>query len=542
MAAGWGAVYRNRWALKDELRSKSTSNADLRAIRDELRKDIRANGGAGGRELLRCVVNSIIVERQFHLNETHSNEASMNKDVDELLVELHGKSLNYPDLSADEVEAKRRQWCRLSGSGSPTAVEVERDSTSGLVTKVQYGDHVTRMLAAQQGVEERKHMFTIPDLGDRQKFVRIKLSDLAEEEDMTYANATSSLAPEDLKVFQQTLERFSFERYEDKKQGYKPIAIEAPMSFDGRSFNQDTRGNFLTDSNVLHLPVKLTTDIVDMLNAEGRRLPDGEKFSDEEAYLPEALARSSDVVRLVKQALTLEQKLNPVRLRKNFLLLSLRVAVLEGGQSLGQGGWHSDGAQGCERIQMDGLKTPIDRAYTISSALPTSVTDLRLNLEAHRRLAAKKGLTLDQFNVQDIIQKTVDQAESHARLLGKTIVKYAAPNVVEYLNPTMLHAAQTFIGPPGDRAKRSFMRILFSEVPRDRLGDTVNPIFGPIYALKIKVLTDIYELPWNATQFAYTHPDIPSTMSTPEAILRQRSQMRMQVEEEDLDLEASEDM
>jgi len=235
------------------------------------------------------------------------------------------------------------------------------------------------------------------------------------------------------------------------------------------------------------------------------------------------VAKSQDVLELVKQSVALEDKLNPERLKRNFLLLSLRAVVLNSSQTLGQGGWHSDGVQGCERIQMDGLKTSIDRAYTISSRLPTAVTDLRLNLDPHRRLAEKMNLTLDQFNMQDIIQKTVDQAESDARQLGKTIIKYAVPNTLQYLNPTMLHSAQPSITPPGEKLQRSFMRILFTEIPRDRLGDTVNPVFGPIYPMKMKQLTDIFEVPWGQSQFAYKHTDIPSPYGTAEQIIKARS-------------------
>ena len=54
---------------------------------------------------------------------------------------------------------------------------------------------------------------------------------------------------------------------------------------------------------------------------------------------------------------------------------------------------------------MDGKKVPIDRVYGIANNLPTHITDLRLNLDPVRQEAAKQGLSLDQFNIQDIIQK-----------------------------------------------------------------------------------------------------------------------------------------
>ena len=42
---------------------------------------------------------------------------------------------------------------------------------------------------------------------------------------------------------------------------------------------------------------------------------------------------------------------------------------------------------------------------------------------------------------------------------------------------------------------RTFVRIICSTYERDRLGDTINPIIGPIYPLKVKTITDIHEIP-----------------------------------------------
>ena len=42
---------------------------------------------------------------------------------------------------------------------------------------------------------------------------------------------------------------------------------------------------------------------------------------------------------------------------------------------------------------------------------------------------------------------------------------------------------------------RTFARILFSTFTRNRLGDSINPVLGPIYPLKIKTIKDIHEIP-----------------------------------------------
>ena len=55
----------------------------------------------------------------------------------------------------------------------------------------------------------------------------------------------------------------------------------------------------------------------------------------------------------------------------------------------------------------------------------------------------------------------------------------------------MVHKAKVNTGPP---IKRTFLRILVSPFKRDRLGDTVNPVIGPLWRFKIKTITDIHEM------------------------------------------------
>ena len=69
------------------------------------------------------------------------------------------------------------------------------------------------------------------------------------------------------------------------------------------------------------------------------------------------------------------------------MLVTFRNWSLDSGVSQGMTGWHIDGHQGAERIQMDGSKVPIDRVYAISNGLPTQVTDLRLDLDPVREEA-----------------------------------------------------------------------------------------------------------------------------------------------------------
>ena len=183
---------------------------------------------------------------------------------------------------------------------------------------------------------------------------------------------------------------------------------------------------------------------------------------------------------------------------------TLRLGELSKSQSLGNTGWHVDSLvpspmfsltshQGAERLQMDGTKMPIDRVYCMSNVLPTQVTDLRLDLNPVRQKARSKLMTLDQFDLQDIIQKTVEKAEADAQEHGETIITTAGKNCLFYANPYVLH--QSPVNNSDKIVRRSFVRLLYTVDERDRIGDTVSPVIGPCYPFKIKTITDILQLP-----------------------------------------------
>ena len=173
--------------------------------------------------------------------------------------------------------------------------------------------------------------------------------------------------------------------------------------------------------------------------------------------------------------------------------LKLRMGEMSKSQSLGNTGWHVDGHQGAERLQMDGTKMPIDRVYCMSNVLPTQLTDLRLDLNPVCQKAHSKLMTLDQFNLQDIIQKTVEKAEADAQEHGETIITTAGENCLFYANPYVLH--QSPVNNSDKIVRRSFVRLLYTVDERDRIGDTVSPVIGPCYPFKIKTITDILQLP-----------------------------------------------
>ena len=135
----------------------------------------------------------------------------------------------------------------------------------------------------------------------------------------------------------------------------------------------------------------------------------------------------------------------------------------------------------------------IDRVYCISNTLSTQATDMRLDLQPVRDMAIRDGLTLDQYNLQDIIQKSVTNCERQANLQNMTIITNAGDNKLFYANPYMIH--QSSCNNTDKPIKRSFLRLLVSEDERDRIGDTISPQIGPCYPFKIKNIVDILQLP-----------------------------------------------
>ena len=123
---------------------------------------------------------------------------------------------------------------------------------------------------------------------------------------------------------------------------------------------------------------------------------------------------------------------------------------------------------------------------------PTQVTDLCLDLNPVRQKARSKLMTLDQFNLQDIIQKTVEKAEADAQEHGETIITTAGENCLFYANPYVLH--QSPINNSDNIIRRSFVRLLYTVDERDRIGDTVSPVIGPCYPFKIKTIFYNYQV------------------------------------------------
>jgi hypothetical protein len=452
------------------------------------------------RPVLRGIFYSVVAQKiniangvaPQHTSDTEQATAKTKTlELNECLQNIYKDYINFaPNV---DVAQQTQRWLSIA-SGNATSVSIEENDDAYVVS---YGDHVTRMQALSKKAPEKKHMFIIPKWTPFEyEASKHAIPNILTRDTTTFSIDDCLENNADITTITRDLTGFDYTYLENNERGSKPVQIKCPFNFtDG--FNICADGEFQTDIQVLHMPVKLSTVIANTLNESGRRLPNGDLFDDETLYIPPQLLQSDDVMNVLHHAIKMERAINSDRLKKNLLLLTLRSGVLEPTESLGQGGWHIDGHQGAERIQNDGQKVPTDRVYCISNCLSTKMTDLRLNLDPVRTYAQSVGLTLDQFNIQDIIQKSVERAEQELQQEGNTCMTNAGDNVLFYANPYMLHKSRENHGMAA--VKRSFLRLLFTVDERDRIGDTISPIIGPCYPFKIKNIVDILQLPKEVT-------------------------------------------
>jgi len=124
-----------------------------------------------------------------------------------------------------------------------------------------------------------------------------------------------------------------------------------------------------------------------------------------------------------------------------------------------------------------------DRQYILCDSLPTEFYPMKFDFDKLR-----KSHALDSVNIQDQIEKMTAIQEHIYPKLVSTI----SPNQINCLTPYMVHRGQT--NNTDNPIARKFIRLICSSYSRDRFGDTINPIIGPLNPLKIKTITDIYEV------------------------------------------------
>jgi hypothetical protein len=293
-------------------------------------------------------------------------------------------------------------------------------------------------------------------------------------------------SPEQEKVLSAVPEPYTYKKMEDEEFMLlnQPVDIGLPPSVDAKNFIFNENG--AVTENVLHLPVKLSKSKCDELNAQGRVTIDGEEFSEAKCYLPVELASLEP---FIKHAIENELLYNPLFIDQYYLFLSVSHGYVQPTEMQRRGGWHVDGHQGYERIQTSGIKLPTDRQYTISNALPTEYVTQAFRFDKLREYLDKECCSMDSVNFQHVLEAHVNR-EIVAR--GReNCVKAATPNTMTFFNPYVVHKAA--VNETDKPVMRTFLRLLFGVYPRDRLGDSFNPILGPIFPMKIKVITDIHE-------------------------------------------------
>jgi hypothetical protein len=365
-------------------------------------------------------------------------------------------------------ESKRpkliKKYSQLKGELGQVKIHDERH--------ISYDDHVSRINA--QGKLLQTAMFQRPSLSDMESEL-INLRELGRCSDQlrTIINSNVQLhsAPKP----------FNYTEMEHNAQFNKPVCVGLPRECgDNYVFNQHES---LTDS-VLHLPIKISADKAKELTKEGRVLAHNNRLINcENIYLPKNLQYLAP---LIKFACQIELECNPEFMNQYYIFLSISHSIIPPGDFQRRGGWHIDGHQGYERLQKDGKKLPCDRQYLISNVLPTEIISCPFNFDKIREYCRKNFSDLDSVNMQDVIEQQASYYESSANV--STLV----PNQLNFLNPYMVHRA---VPNKSDQPiRRSFARLLFSTFTRNRLGDSVNPVLGPIYPLKIKTIKDIHEI------------------------------------------------
>jgi hypothetical protein len=341
-------------------------------------------------------------------------------------------------------------------------------------THLSYDDHVTRIKVKGRNLDTA--LFSLPSLSDSQ-FVTLKLPELP-------SCTTDLLAIIDAHPQLKTPPGyFDYVNMEREPALNKPVCVGLPEGY-GRDyiFNQEE----LLVENVLHLPIKISTEKARELSKEGRILANtaNEAISCAEVYLPKELSYLKPFIEHVCQ---IEKVCNPDFIEQFYIFLSVSHSMIAPGSTQRRGGWHIDGHQGYERLQKNGKKLPCDRQYLIANVLPTQTISCQFNFDKVRDYCRLNLCDLDSVNMQDVIEQQASSVES------KENVTTLAVNRLSFLNPYMVHRA--VFNPFDQPIKRTFVRILFSVFPRDRLGDSVNPVLGPLYPLKIKTIRDIHELP-----------------------------------------------
>lgn len=376
-------------------------------------------------------------------------------------------------------------WCgcnhiHLSVSAEPSRADlVRRFSTlKGDVSKIKfhdtqtisYDDHVTRIVTAKSGQLDTA-VFTLPcwkscgfvstELETLPGLSSEDIDDLSKHQQLSYAESQC----------------FDYAHMESGQSSMQPVDVGGPC------IGPDT----MILPNILHIPVKITKVKAAELKLAGRVLSNSDaEIQHNMIYVPEDI---KSIMPLIQHVCMIEKHFNPRFTDEYYVFVTISQSEVEKGAQQRRGGWHIDGHQGYERLQQStGAKLPCDRQYLICNTLPTEFIPVNYNFDKLRKYCEDMSCGMDSVNMQDVIDTYASLKEAES---PETVVRLKT-NRLTFLNPYMTHRA-AFNNE--QKVLRTFIRIIFSVYPRDRLGDSVNPCLGPIFPWKVKTITDIHEIP-----------------------------------------------
>ena len=337
--------------------------------------------------------------------------------------------------------------------------------------QIAYDDHVSRIKVHEKMLDEA--FFIRPELSSQNPII-FSLKDLPDcppkIQTMIKNNSVLNSKPKP----------FDYTRLEKDLQN-RPVCVGLPASFKNNFILNEN--NDMTE-NVLHMPIKISQKKSSELMNEKRVSSTGKTITHTEIYLP---IQFEELRPLIEHVCHFELNCNPFFINDYYIFLTVSCSTVATGKTQRRGGWHIDGHQGHERLQKNGEKLPIDRQYLMMNELPTEVISHQFTFKKVRNYCQHHLLDLDSINMQDVIEQQASSVESPNN------IQPLSCNQLYFLNPYIVHRAVPNL--TGQPLQRTFVRLLCSTFPRNRLGDTINPILGPVYPMKIKTIQDIREIP-----------------------------------------------
>lgn len=190
---------------------------------------------------------------------------------------------------------------------------------------------------------------------------------------------------------------------------------------------------------------------------------------------------------------------NKSRFLDSYTYLTTRKGIISptDHNALGIDGWHVDGLWGArtkffQKTEVHGPAT-LDRNYVIQSSeeMRTEWTPYGVDLESIKQEALEAGFAnLDTYFATHENQETAPPAplqriinesiKEKIKIHGKEeVVHYLPPKTLAFFDATVIHRVPE--NTTSHPIKRSLLRLAFSPDPFNKLGNSINPVTGPIF-------------------------------------------------------------